>query len=57
MDGQKPSPRDVYGAIGTVSSPLVFDVRYSAAFDADDPMLVAALRPVPGALGEWARTT
>jgi len=30
----------LYGAIGTSASPLVFDVRRGAAFDADDRMLV-----------------
>ncbi|HEV2334067.1 MAG TPA: chromate resistance protein ChrB domain-containing protein [Stellaceae bacterium] len=57
MDGQKPSsisPRDLYGAIGTSAAPLVFDVRRSAGFDADDRMLVGALRRVPGEVGQWA---
>ena len=56
MDGQKPSsisPRDLYGAIGTASAALVFDVRRSAGFDADDRMLVGALRRVPGEVGQW----
>jgi rhodanese-related sulfurtransferase len=57
VDGQKPvsiSPRDLYGAIGTSGSPLVFDVRRNAGFDADDRMLVGALRRVPGEVGQWA---
>jgi len=57
MDGQKPpsiSARDLYGAIGTSSAPLVFDVRRNAGFDADDRMLVGALRRVPGEVGQWA---
>jgi len=57
MDEQKPvsiSPRDLYGAIGTSGSPLVFDVRRNAGFDADDRMLVGALRRVPGEVGQWA---
>src|SRR5260370_41168932 len=56
MDRQKPSsisPRDLYGAIGTALTPLVFDVRRSAGFDADDRMLVGALRRVPGDVGQW----
>jgi len=57
MDGQKPvsiSPRDLYGAIGTSGSALVFDVRRNAGFDADDRMLVGALRRVPGEVEQWA---
>jgi rhodanese-related sulfurtransferase len=57
MDGQKPvsiSPRDLHGAIGTSGSPLVFDVRRNTGFDADDRMLVGALRRVPGEVGQWA---
>jgi rhodanese-related sulfurtransferase len=58
MDGRQPfsiSPRDLYGAIGTGASPLIFDVRRDAAFDADGRMLVGALRRDPGDVGQWAR--
>jgi rhodanese-related sulfurtransferase len=58
MDGQKSpsiSPRDLYDAIGTSGSPLVIDVRRNAGFEADDRMLVGALRRVPGEVGQWAR--
>jgi rhodanese-related sulfurtransferase len=58
MDEQKPpsiSPRNLYGAIGTGAAPLVFDVRRGAGFDADDRMLVGALRRVPGEVGQWVR--
>jgi rhodanese-related sulfurtransferase len=58
MDGQKPSSisaRDLYGTIGTASAPLVFDVRRSVAFDADERMIAGAQRRVPGQVGEWAR--
>ena len=57
MDGQRPpsiSPPDLYGAIGTAGAPLVFDVRRDAGFDADDRMLVGALRRVPGDVAQWA---
>jgi len=56
MDGQQHpsiSPRDLYGAIGTGGAPLVFDVRRGAAFDADDRMLVGALRRVADGVGQW----
>jgi rhodanese-related sulfurtransferase len=58
MDGTNSSsisPRHLYGAIGTSGSPLVFDVRRNAGFDADDRMLVGALRWVPGEIGGRAR--
>jgi len=58
MDGQKPasiSARDLYGAIGASAAPLVFDVRRAAGYDADDRMLVGALRRVPGEVGQWAQ--
>jgi rhodanese-related sulfurtransferase len=58
MDGQNPSsifPVDLYGTIGTASAPLVFDVRRNTGFDADDRMLVGALRRVPGEIGQWVR--
>jgi rhodanese-related sulfurtransferase len=56
MDGQTQvsiSPRDLYGEIGTSAAPLVVDVRRNAAFDADDRMLVGALRRLPDDIGEW----
>ena len=43
MDGSKPpsiSPQDLYGAIGTAVAPIVIDVRRSAAFAADNRMIV-----------------
>ena len=58
MDREKPAsifPRDLYGAICTSVAPLVFDVRRAAGFDADDRMLVGALRRVPGEAGQWAQ--
>ena len=57
MDGQKAvsiSPRDLYGVIGASAAPLVFDVHRTAGFDADDRMLVGALRQLPGEVGRWA---
>jgi rhodanese-related sulfurtransferase len=56
MDGQKPisiSPDELYAAIGTNAAPLVFDVRRSAAFDADDRLVVSALRRSPGDVAQW----
>jgi len=43
----------LYDAICTNVAPLVFDVRRNAGFDADDRMLVGALRRVPDEVGQW----
>jgi rhodanese-related sulfurtransferase len=54
MDGPNSvSPRDLFSSIGTASSPLVFDVRRTAAFEADDRMLVSARRRNPDEVLEW----
>jgi hypothetical protein len=50
MDGSKLpslSPQDLYSAIGVGRAPLVLDVRHAAAFDADQTLLVGALRRDP----------
>jgi rhodanese-related sulfurtransferase len=56
MDGSK-LPRisspDLYGALGTGDAPIVIDVRRSAAFDADDRMIVGAIRRNPDQLQNW----
>jgi rhodanese-related sulfurtransferase len=56
MDGQSSiSPQALYVAIGTAAAPIVFDVRRTAAFDADDRMVVSAQRRVPEDVGRWWR--
>jgi rhodanese-related sulfurtransferase len=56
MDGHNSiSPQAMYALIGTASSPIVLDVRRNAAFDADDRMLVSALRRAPEEVGKWWR--
>ena len=47
------SPRELYGAIGTDGAPLVIDVRRTAGFDADDKMVVGAIRRNPEEVEEW----
>jgi rhodanese-related sulfurtransferase len=47
------SPQDLYGRIGTASSPVVLDVRRDAEFNADEPMLVSALRRPLETVDEW----
>ena len=56
MDGSKPpsiSPQDLYTAIGTAAAPVLIDVRRSAAFAADNRMIVGALRRNPDELLNW----
>jgi rhodanese-related sulfurtransferase len=54
MDGPHSiSPQDLYGRIGTASSPVVLDVRRDAAFSADERMLVSAIRRSPEKVDEW----
>jgi rhodanese-related sulfurtransferase len=56
MDGPKPpsiSPQDLYGAIGTAAAPVVIDVRRSAAFAADNRMIVGAIRRNPDEIQNW----
>src|SRR5207245_7131686 len=56
MDGSKPpsiSPLDLYGAIGTAAAPVLIDVRRSAAFAADNRMIVGALRRNPDEIQNW----
>ena len=49
------SAQALYHRLGTAAAPLVIDVRRAAAFDADDRMLIAAVRREPGAVGHWGR--
>jgi rhodanese-related sulfurtransferase len=56
MDGPSSvSPQDLYGAIGTAGSPIVIDVRRSAAFEVDDRMVVSAIWRDPEQVGAWWR--
>jgi rhodanese-related sulfurtransferase len=52
-DSNSISPQALYAAIGTASAPMVLDVRREAAFDADDRMIIAALRRAPQEIGAW----
>jgi rhodanese-related sulfurtransferase len=49
------SPVDLHARIGTASAPLLLDVRRAASFDADDALIVAALRRDPDGVAAWGR--
>jgi rhodanese-related sulfurtransferase len=49
------SPATLYSRLGTASAPLVIDVRRAAAFDADNVMLVGAIRRAPEEVDRWRR--
>jgi rhodanese-related sulfurtransferase len=47
------SRTNLYGRLGTAGSPLLFDVRRGAAFDAAETLIVGALRRDPDDVGAW----
>jgi hypothetical protein len=49
------SAQALYRPLGTAAAPRVIDVRRAAAFDADDRMLISAVRREPGDVGQWGR--
>ena len=49
------SPQALYARLGTESAPIVVDVRRSSAFDADDKIIVGAVRRLPEAVDHWRR--
>ena len=49
------SAQALYDRLGTAAAPRVIDVRRAAAFEADDRMLIAAVRREPGEVGQWGR--
>src|SRR3984893_7563698 len=56
MDGSKPtsiSAQDLYRSIRTAVAPVVIDVRRSAAFAADNRMIVGAIRRNPDTVQDW----
>jgi rhodanese-related sulfurtransferase len=48
------SADDLYRRLGTAAAPLVVDVRRTAAYDADDRVIVGAVRCAPDEVAEWA---
>jgi rhodanese-related sulfurtransferase len=56
MDTRQPSsifPQALYDSIGTASAPVVIDVRRAAAFDADDRLIVGAIRRALDEIDRW----
>jgi rhodanese-related sulfurtransferase len=48
------STQALYQQLGTAAAPLVIDVRRTAAFDADDRMLISAVRRDPSDVRHWS---
>ncbi len=44
MDGPSISPQNLYARQGTAAAPIIIDVRRAEAFDADDTMIIGAVR-------------
>jgi len=49
------SPQALYVRLGTELAPIVVDVRRGPAFDADDTVIVGAVRRLPEAVDHWRR--
>ena len=47
------SAQALYDRLGTAAAPILIDVRRAAAFDADERMLIAALRCDPADVARW----
>jgi rhodanese-related sulfurtransferase len=47
------SPEVLFACLGTAAAPLVIDVRRQAVFDADDTMIVGAIRRAPESVEQW----
>src|SRR5215831_13989468 len=46
---------DLYARLGTASTLMLVDVRRQEAFDADDRMVIGAIRRAPEEVDEWPR--
>lgn len=58
MDGTTPTPinpQDLRASIGTAAAPIIVDVRRAATFDADDKLIIGAIRRPPEKLEAWRR--
>lgn len=48
------TPQELTSVLSTDPAPLVVDVRKQPAYDADDAVIVGAVRGAPEALADWA---
>jgi len=58
MDGEgrfSISARNLYSRLGTEQAPIIIDVRRSPGFDADDTIIVGAIRRLPAEVDHWQR--
>jgi rhodanese-related sulfurtransferase len=58
MDGEglfSISARNLNSRLGTATAPIVIDVRRSPAFEADDTIIVGAIRRLPAEVDHWQR--
>ena len=57
MHGQAPtiSTKELYAQLGTAAAPIVVDARKREAFDADDRLIVGAVRYDSDANTEWSK--
>jgi rhodanese-related sulfurtransferase len=53
MDGTSISPQNLYARLGTAAAPIVIDVRRADAFNADETMIIGAVRRLPEAAAAW----
>jgi rhodanese-related sulfurtransferase len=51
------SPHDLYVRLGTAAAPVLLDVRRQDAFDADDALIVGAIRRAPETVSQWQHET
>ncbi len=49
------SARNLYSRLGTATAPIVVDVRRGPGFDADDTIIVGAVRRLPAEVDHWQR--
>jgi rhodanese-related sulfurtransferase len=49
------SPAELYAPVGTAAAPLLLDCRHEAEFDADNALIVGAVRLAPDAVPHWLK--
>src|SRR5262245_14302088 len=49
------SGAELHAHLGTASAPMVVDVRRQDVFEADDSLIIGALRRAPGGADQWSQ--